>query len=328
MKKRALITGIGGQDGSYLAEFLIEKGYEVFGLARPDKDLGFVPKGVSIISGDLTDESSIQNAVQKSIPDEIYNLAGVTDLKTAYEQPEMTLKVNDKNIHILLDEALIVNSSVRFLQASSSEIFLPSEAPLDENSARDWQTTNPYAKAKLMADRDIVQASRADKGVFACSAILFNHESPRRSEKSVIRKITKTFAKIKLGQAPLLEIGNIELSRDWGFAGDYVRAMWSMLQQDKPEDFVIATGKIHSVKDVINVAAQTVGIELSWQGEGMEMLATDSAGKKIVQVNPEFYRPAEQYPKIGNIQKAEKTLGWKPEVDFQGLIEMMVRSEL
>ncbi|MSR85700.1 GDP-mannose 4,6-dehydratase [Candidatus Uhrbacteria bacterium] len=305
--KRALITGIGGQDGSYLSELLLAKGYEVFGLRKEDW-------------------GSLQKIVKESAPDEVYNLGGVTDLKTAYAEPEMTWKVNYESVGILLDECLKVNPKVRFLQASSSEIFLPSDVPLNEESPRDWDTKNPYAKAKMTADRDFITRYREEKNVFACSAFLFNHDSPRRSEKkSVLRKIARAFVRIHQGSQSSLSIGNVELSRDWGFAGDYVGAMWQILQADEPDDFVIATGKLHMVREAIDIAAHAVKIDLVWQGEGMQTFACDRSGRRIVEIAEEFYRPAERYPKVGDSRKAEKVLGWKPTVDFRSLIEMMVR---
>lgn len=293
--KRALITGLKGQDGSYLAELLRAKGYQVFGLV-----------------GDLADDRAVAAAVIGAKPDEVYNLGGITDLKTAYQSPEQTRAVNYRAVGVLLEAALKVNKNVRFFQASSSEIFLPSAEPLKENSPRDWETKNPYAQAKMMADRDFIQTPRKNDGVFCCSAILFSHESPRRSEKSVIRKITRTLVKIKLGLATELSVGNVELKRDWGFAGDYVLAMWRMLQSEKPEDFVVATGQVHRVREVIDQAAVWLDLD----------------PKLVIKIAPEFYRPAELYPKVGDIRLAEQILHWKPKISFEELIEMMVKADL
>ncbi len=326
--KKALITGVAGQDGSYLAELLVGKGYDVFGLVQQRMDRSYVPAAVHTLFGDLTDSESLKVAVQAAVPDEVYNLAGVTDLKTAYAKPEMTWKINYESVGVLLDASLKINPHVRFFQASSAEIFLPSPFPLNEESSRDWDTKNPYAIAKMSADRDFIVGSREKREAFACSAFLFNHESPRRSAAFVTRKITRTLAKVELGLASCLSIGNIEMSRDWGFAGDYVAAMWKMLQLDTPQDFVIATGKLHTVRDAINIAAQTLGLELVWHGEGMQTYAVDSAGKKIVEVEPELYRPIATSPKVGNICKAEKIMDWKPTVDFRALVEMMIKSDL
>ncbi|HEY4495904.1 MAG TPA: GDP-mannose 4,6-dehydratase [Candidatus Paceibacterota bacterium] len=328
MMKRALVTGITGQDGSYLAELLISKEYEVFGLARAGSSQKNVPRGVTILTGDLGVHDSLRVAVAESKPDEVYNLGGVSDHKTAFAFPEKTLDINYRSVGILLNESLKINKNVRFLQASSSDVFLASLSPLDENSARDWETKNPYAKAKLMADRDFIAGLREKGNAFACSAILFTHESPRRSEKGVGRKIVKTLTKIKLGREKCLQIGNLEMCRDWGFAGDYVSAMWRMLQLDKPEDLVIATGKIHSIKDWINLVAKVFDIKLTWQGEGANAYAVDEVGNKTVEVVPDFYRPTERYFKVGDIRKAEQVIKWRPKVNFEDLVEMMVKSDL
>lgn len=326
--KKAFITGVSGQDGSYLAELLLRKGYEVFGYAKEGSDLKNVPSDVKIFYGDLGDRNALTAAVNASAPDEVYNLAGVTDLKTAYAFPEMTMKLNFESVGMLFDAALNINPRVRFLQASSSEVFLPSASLLNEDAPRDWETQNPYTKAKLLADRDVVQKSRDDRDAFACSAILFTHESPRRTDRSVIRKTTSTLSRIKLGQASRLTIGNPDSCRDWGFAGDYAEAMWRMLQQDAPEDFVLASGELHTVRDAVSIAAKTLDLELHWKDEGMEAHAVDAEGKTIVDVSPDFYKPVEPNPKVGDIAKAEKILGWKPKIDFQSLVEMMVASDL
>lgn len=327
--KKALITGIAGQDGSYLAELLLSKGYAVFGLAREKDALKKnVTSDVQVLAGDLEDHDSLKVAVNTAVPDEVYNLGGVSDLKTAFEEPQKTFDINYTSVGVLLGASLAANKNVRFLQASSSEIFLPSASPLNEDSERDWGTDNPYAKAKMMADRDFVMNLRTEKGASVCSAILFNHESPRRSERSVIRKITRALSKIKRGEETPLHIGNLDMRRDWGFAGDYVLAMWQMLQLEQPGDMVIATGELHSVKDVIDAAAHVLDIQLSWHGEGMHAYATDSAGKKIVEVVPDFYKPTETYFKTGDIRKAKRMMGWEPKVGFEELVEMMVRADL
>ena len=328
MMKRALVTGITGQDGSYLAELLISKEYEVFGLARAGSSQKNVPRGVTILTGDLGVHDSLRVAVAESKPDEVYNLGGVSDHKTAFAFPKKTLNINYRGVGVLLGESLEMNKNVRFLQASSSDVFLPSEHSLNEDSARDWKTKNPYAQAKMMADRDFVAGLREKENVFACSAMLFTHESPRRLEKGVGRKIVKTLVKIKLNLEKSLQIGNLAMCRDWGFAGDYALAMWRMLQTDTPEDLVIATGKVHSIKDWINTAAQVLDIKLFWHGEGVNAYAVDDANSKIVEVVSEFYKPTEKHFKVGNIFKAEQTIHWKPKVNFEELVEMMVKSDL
>ncbi len=326
--KKALITGVAGQDGSYLAELLLPAGYEVFGLAKEDSDTRHVPEGVTLLRGDLTDDATLQRIVEVSEPDEVYNLASITDLKTAYTFPERTRDILYTSVAKLLDECMKANPSVRFLQASSSEIFLPSEKPLDEAASRAWETNNPYARAKMEADRDSIEQLRQKTGVFACSAFLFSHESPRRSPKAALRKITSTLVRIKAGLEPTLQIGNVEMLRDWGFAGDYARAMHAMLQHGTPEDFVIASGELHSVKEAINLAAGFLDTELTWDGAGIETVAYDRNGKKIVETAAEFYKDLEPLPKVGNASKAEKILGWKPSVPFSLLIEMMIAAEL
>jgi GDPmannose 4,6-dehydratase len=310
--KKALITGVAGQDGSYLAEKLLSEGYEVFGLERAGTNVQHVPDAVQMLHGDLADADSLTAAVNRALPDEVYNFAGVTTLQEAFADEERTVKINFESVGVLLRAAVAVNPSVRFLQASSSEIFLPSSTPLNEESPRDWETKNPYAKAKMMADRDVIQAARQNE-IFACSAILFNHESPRRTEQAAIRKITRTLAKISAGEETMLNVGNMEQTRDWGFAGDYIFAMHNMLQEDVPQDFVIATGVLHSVKEVIEVAAQTLGMKDVWNH---------------VEESSDLYRPVEVYPKVGDIQKAQRLLGWSPETNFQTLVEMMTRAEL
>ncbi len=328
VQKKALITGISGQDGHYLSELLLAKGYAVFGLARTTANLQHVSSGVKMLVGDLEDHDSLRSAVRKIVPDEVYNLAGIADLKTAYAFPEKTLELNCRSVGVLLNESLAVNPSVRFLQASSSEIFLPSPTSLNEKSLRYWNTDNPYAKAKMLADRDVIEAARSTRGTFACSAILFNHESPYRPEKYVTRKIARNLVKIKFGMEECMYLGNLDTRRDWGFAGDFVEAMWRMLQLDTPEDFIVATGKIHSIRDVVALVCGILKIDISWEGEGVESVVRDATGKVIVRVDPVFYKPDEQYPKFGNIEKAEKLIGWKPKVDFDTLIKMMVERDL
>lgn len=326
--KKALITGIAGQDGSYLAELLLSKGYKVFGLVQPKSNTQYVPQGADITYSDISNPQCIKTLVERTQPDEVYNLAGITDLKTAFAQPELTMKINCESVGALLNESIKINPRAHFLQASSSEMFLPSPTSLTEESPRDWETKNPYAKAKMMADRDFILPARESKNKFACSAILFNHESPRSHKSRVLKKITRTLIAIMHGTETCLHIGNIEMRRDWGFAGDYTDAMWSMLQLDAPEDLIIATGKTHSVKDVINITAELLGLTLSWQGEGVGACAYDSAGRKVVAVDPDFYKPTEKYPKVGDARKAEQIIGWKAQTKFQMLIKLMVDDAL
>jgi len=325
--KRALITGIAGQDGSYMAELLLVGDYHVFGLVQPSSDERYIPEGAKIVYGDLTDVQSIKTLITESMPDEVYNFAGITDLKTAFADPVRTMKINYESVETLIKETMQANSKARFLQASSSEIFLPSPDPLAEDSPRDWETENPYARAKMMADRDFVALARERGGRFACSAILFNHESPRRPEASVLRKITSTLAAIARGKEERLRIGNVTMKRDWGFAPDYVRAMHAMLQREEPEDFIIATGQLHSVQETIVAAAGVLGITLTWRGEGMGICAYDDTGKRVVEVDPAFYKAAEPFPKVGDVHKAAQTIGWEPETSFDSLIQILVDSQ-
>jgi GDPmannose 4,6-dehydratase len=308
--KKAFITGVAGQDGSYMAELLLSKGYEVFGLVQKGMGTGYAPKEVKIVEGEMGDATSLADVIRTIVPDEVYNFAGITDLKTAYAEPELTWRINYEAVDVLLRTSLKVNPKVKFLQASSSEIFVPSASPLNEESPRDWDTKNPYAIAKMTADRDVIQKNRSN-GAFACSAILFNHESPRRPETSLLRKVTSTLAKISRGESDALVVGNVEQLRDWGYAKEYVEAMWGMLQLDQPEDFVIASGELHRVQDVIEIAARCVGVTVT---EG------------LIRVSPELFRPAETHPKVGDTSKAKRLLGWEPRTSFHELIELMVRA--
>lgn len=322
--KKALITGIAGQDGSYLADLLLAKGYAVFGLVQSGSNMRYVPQGATVTHGDLGDPECLRALVEHAEPDEVYNLAGITDLKTAYEQPDLTMRINYESVAVLLGESARVNPQVRFLQASSSEVFVPSPTPLNEDSPRDWGTANPYAKSKMMVDRDVIVHAREHNARFAFSAILFNHESPRRAEVSALKKITRTLRAITRGEEECLHIGNIALRRDWGFAPDYVSALWSMLQITTPEDLVLATGNTHSVQEAIDLTAELLGMRLSWQGEGVETRAYDGGGRKVVVVDPSLYRPMEAYPKVGDRRKAERIIGWKAHTSFSTLIRSML----
>lgn len=309
MSKRVLVTGITGQDGFYLSKLLDEKGYEVFGF-----------------QGDLSDAEALARAVEEARPDEIYNLGGISDLGSAIKDPERTMRVNGEAPVKLLNQARAANPQVRFCQASSAEIFSrENPAPQDENAL--YGPTNPYGVAKLQAQQEI-KRQREEEGVFGCSAILYNHESPKRANRFVTRKITLTLAKIKLGLASELELGNLKAKRDWGFAGDYAEAMWLMLQQDKPDDYVISTGVAHTVRDFVNTASKALGLKLTWEGEGEKEIARDGVGNIVVKVNPEFYRPLEQNPVIGNNAKAKRILGWEPKTTFEELVKMMVEEDL
>ena len=314
-KKRALITGITGQDGSYLAELLLSKDYEVFGLVRRTSILNFerikhIQDRIKLISGDLLDQNSLMNTIKESTPDEIYNLAAQSFVPASWAQPVFTGEATALGVARMLEAIRAVNPKIKFYQASSSEMFgKVREVPQTEKT--EFYPRSPYGVAKLYGHWITVNY-RESYNMFCCSGILFNHESPRRGLEFVTRKVTNAAAKIKLGLANELRLGNLDAKRDWGFAGDYVRAMWLILQQDEPEDYVIATGVTHSVRDLIQIAFDYVN--LNWED--------------YVIVDPKFVRPAEVDLLLGDSTKAGKKLGWKPAVDFKSLIKMMVDEDL
>lgn len=313
--KRTLITGITGQDGSYLAEFLLEKGYKVYGLKRRtstenDENIKHIQKEIEFISGDLVDLSSLIQAVKRSKPDEVYNLGAQSFVGDSWSQPIYTAEVTALGALNMLEAIKQVKLDTHFYQASSSEMFgKVVEIPQQETTP--FYPRSPYGVAKVYGHWITVNY-RESFDLYACSGILFNHESPRRGIQFVTRKVTDAVAKIKLGHKAKLHLGNLDAKRDWGFAGDYVKAMWLMLQQDKPEDFVVATGKTHSVRDLVETAFNHVG--LKWEDY-------------VIQ-DPSFMRPAEVDLLIGNPQKAKRKLGWEPEVSFSDLIKMMVDHDL
>ncbi|MEP0762605.1 MAG: GDP-mannose 4,6-dehydratase [Chloroflexota bacterium] len=315
MTKRALITGITGQDGSYLAEFLLEQGYEVFGLVRRTSTVNFsriehIQDRLNLIPGDMLDQTSLQLALQQCEPDEVYNLAAQSFVQTSWTQPVFTGDVTALGVTRLLDAIRHVNPAIRFYQASSSEMFgKVREVPQRETTP--FYPRSPYGVAKVYGHWITVNY-RESYGLHATSGILFNHESPRRGLEFVTRKVTHNVAKIKLGMADELRLGNLDARRDWGYAGDYVRAMWLMLQQDKAEDYVIATGETHSVEELVTVAFEYVGLD--WQ-------------QYVVQ-DPRFMRPAEVDMLVGDASKAGKALGWEPKITFTDLIHMMVDADL
>lgn len=314
-KRTALITGITGQDGSYLAEFLLEKDYRVFGMVRRSSTEKFeriehLRGQIEIIQGDLLDQLSLNNVLRSVRPDEIYNLAAQSFVPTSWEQPILTGQFTALGVTRLLEAIRHENSAIRFYQASSSEMFgKVRETPQNENTP--FYPRSPYGVAKVYGHWITVNY-RESYRLFACSGILFNHESPRRGLEFVTRKVTDGVARIKLGLADHLALGNLEAKRDWGYAGDYVQAMWMMLQQDEPGDYVVATGKSHSVRDLVEVAFNRVG--MNWED--------------YVRVDPKFIRPAEVDVLVGDASKARGVLGWKPNADFKQLVEMMVDSDL
>lgn len=313
--KRALITGITGQDGSYLAEFLLKQGYEVFGLVRRSSTINYeriahIQDDVHLISGDILDQTSLQKALTIAEPEEVYNLAAQSFVQTSWQQAVFTGDVTAIGVTRILDAIMTVNRDIRFYQASSSEMFgKVVESPQKETTP--FYPRSPYGVAKVYGHWITVNY-RESYDLHATSGILFNHESPRRGLEFVTRKVTYHAAKIKLGLANKLPLGNLDAKRDWGFAGDYVRAMWLMLQQDTPDDYVVSTGKTHTVQYLVECAFECVG--LNW--------------KDYVYQDPNFMRPAEVDLLIGDPGKAKDKLGWEPQVDFETLVEMMVKADL
>ncbi|HEY2497933.1 MAG TPA: GDP-mannose 4,6-dehydratase [Candidatus Angelobacter sp.] len=312
---RALITGVTGQDGSYLAELLLEKRYEVHGMVRNigrnnHDRLSSAGRQIHFVEADLTDQPSLDRAMQEIKPDEVYNLAGQTFVPVSWSQPVLTMETTGMGALRMLEAIRRHAPGAKFLQASSAEIFgKPEGGPQTEISR--LRPRNPYGAAKLFAHHMTINY-RESYGIFACSCIAFNHESPRRGVEFVTRKISQQVARIKMGTATKLKLGNVEARRDWGFAGDYVRAMWLMLQQPKPDDFVIATGITHGLKDFLEIAFAYA--DLDW--------------KKHVEIDPALVRPAEDDPLSGDAGKANRILGWRPEVSFKQLVEMMVEADL
>jgi GDPmannose 4,6-dehydratase len=338
--KKALITGITGQDGSYLTELLLDKGYEVHGIIRRSSSFntgridhlyeaashGDVP--LFLHYGDLDDSSSLNRVLEKNRPDEIYNLGAQSHVKVSFDVPEYTSNVDGVGALRLLDAIRETGIKTKFYQASSSELYgKVQEVPQTEKTP--FYPRSPYAVAKLYAYWITVNY-RESYDLFACNGILFNHESPRRGRTFVTRKIVEGLVKYKLGLADTLYLGNIEAKRDWGFAGDYVKAMWLMLQQQEPEDFVISTGKTSSVRDFLEICLEKIGINAKSNGkEGVdEQYIEVGTGKVVVGIDPKYFRPAEVDLLIGDCSKAKKILGWKPEVDLAGLIQMMIDSEM
>lgn len=339
--KKALITGITGQDGAYLADFLLKKGYEVHGIkrrsssfntARVDhlyKDPHEADVHFFMHYGDLTDATNLIRIIQDVQPDEIYNLAAQSHVKVSFETPEYTANADALGTLRLLEAIRILNleERTRFYQASSSELFGKAhEIPQCETTP--FYPRSPYAAAKLYAYWITVNYREA-YNLFTSNGILFNHESPVRGETFVTRKITRAIARIKMNLREKLYLGNLDAKRDWGYAGDFVEAMWLILQQDEPDDYVIATGESHSVREFVEKAFQEVGITILWEGSGIEEMGKDSeTGKMLVQVDPRYFRPTEVDFLLGDPSKARSKLGWEPKVFFDELVKMMVREEL
>ncbi len=334
MPPRALITGVSGQDGAYLSQLLLEKGYEVYGARRQGSasvlwrlaELGILGD-VQMVPFELLENANIQRTIDRVAPDEIYNLAAQSFVGLSFEQPVFTGDADGLGVTRILEAIRTVNPEIRFYQASSSEMFgKVTEIPQTELTR--FHPRSPYAVAKLYGHW-ITANYRESYGLHATSGILFNHESPLRGQEFVTRKITAGLARIKKGQQELLELGNMEAKRDWGFAGDYVDGMWRMLQQTKGDDYVLATGETHSIFEFLTKAADVAGFRLEWHGEGQNATAVDrGSNKTIVRINPKFYRPSEVDFLLGNSSKARDTLGWKPKVTLDQLVEMMGRADI
>lgn len=338
--KIALITGITGQDGSYLTEFLLEKGYEVHGIIRRASTFNTVRidhlfndpkignKTLFLHHGDMTDSSNINRLIEQVKPDEIYNLAAQSHVQVSFEVPEYTAETDAIGTLRILDAIKKSGVHSKYYQASTSELFggLPGTAPQNEKTP--FYPKSPYGAAKLYAYWITVNY-RESYDLFACNGLLFNHESPRRGETFVTRKITRAVASIVAGKQEKLSLGNLNAKRDWGFAGDYVEGMWMILQQEKPGDFVLATGETHTVREFVELAFKEVGITIRWEGSGIDEKGYDAETERVlVDVNPRYFRPAEVELLWGDPSKAEREIGWERKVNFPALVHMMVDSDL
>jgi GDPmannose 4,6-dehydratase len=339
--KKALITGITGQDGSYLAEFLLQKGYEVHGIKRRSslfntdridhlyQDPHVNNRHFFLHHGDLTDSSCLIRIIQEIQPDEIYNLAAMSHVAVSFEEPEYTANADALGALRLLEAIRILGleKKTRYYQASTSELFGKVQT-VPQNEQTPFYPRSPYAVAKLYAHWITINYREA-YGIYACNGILFNHESPQRGETFVTRKITRALARIKLGLQDCLYLGNLDAKRDWGHAKDYVEMQWLMLQQNEPEDFVIATGVQYSVREFVNLAAKELGIAIYWQGEGATEKGFDAkTGICLVAIDPRYYRPTEVETLLGDASKAKQKLGWDPKISFQELVTEMVQEDL
>lgn len=333
--KKALITGVTGQDGAYIAKFLLEKGYKVFGTYRRISTPNFwrmeylgVKDDVELLPFDLIDSPSIMTAIEKSQPDEIYNLAAQSFVEASFDQPIATGNISGLSVTRFLDVIKHMKPDAKFYQASTSEMYgKVQEVPQSEKTP--FYPRSPYAAAKLYAHWITVNY-RQSYGLFASSGILFNHESPLRGEEFVSRKVTDGVARIKAGKISHIELGNLDAKRDWGYAPDYVECMWLMLQHSRPDTFVIATGRNHTVRQLVENAFSCAGFEIAWEGKGTEEVGKDrKTGKTLVKINPKFFRPAEVDILLGDPSKAKRELGWNPEkTSFEDMIKMMVEADL
>lgn len=338
--KKALITGITGQDGSYLTEFLLNKGYEVHGIIRrastfntkrvdhlfENPEIG--NRTLFLHHGDLTDSSNLNRLIEKIEPNEIYNLGAQSHVQVSFEVPEYTAETDAIGALRILDAIKEIGIKSKFYQASTSELFggMLGTEPQNENTP--FYPRSPYAAAKLYAYWVTINYREA-YDIFACNGILFNHESPRRGETFVTRKVTRAVANIIKGVQDKVSLGNLDAKRDWGFAGDYIEGMWLMLQQDKPDDYVLATGETHTVREFAELAFKEVGMEIEWQGKGVYEKGVDKkTGKTLVDVNPRYFRPTEVELLLGDASKANNKLGWKPRTSFEELVHIMVEEDV
>lgn len=330
--KKALITGITGQDGSYLAELLLEKGYEVYGIMRRKSVVDYgnvkhIKDKIKFIYADMTDLTSLINAMRISQADEVYNLAAQSFVGTSWEQPLATAEIDAIGVTNMLEAIKVVKPTARFYQASTSEMFgLVQEIPQKETTP--FYPRSPYGVAKLYGHW-ITKNYRESFNMFACSGILFNHESERRGKEFVTRKITDAAARIKFGLQECVELGNLDAKRDWGHSKDYVNAMWLILQQETPDDYVIATNETRTVREFVEKAFSIAGINIEWKGSGIDEIGINKDnGKTVVKINPLYFRPAEVELLIGDASKAEKKLGWTRQVSFEKLVERMVQNDM
>ena len=330
--KRALITGVNGQDGSYLAELLLEKGYKVYGLMRRKSSVDYgnvehIKDKIEFIYADMADVVSLTNAMRISQADEVYNLAAQSFVGTSWEQPVATAEIDGIGALNMLEAIRMIKPNAKFYQASTSEMYGLVQA-IPQNEDTPFYPRSPYGVAKLYGHW-ITKNYRESYDMYACSGILFNHESERRGKEFVTRKITDAVARIKFGVQEVLELGNLDAKRDWGHAKDYVRAMWLMLQQDEADDYVIATNETRTVREFVERTFMYVGIEIIWEGREVNEIGKDKAtGKTVVKINPDFFRPAEVDILIGDPIKAETKLGWKREIPFVELVERMIKNDL
>ncbi len=334
--KAAVITGITGQDGAYLAELMLGKGYKVFGTYRRTSSVNFwrieelgiaAHPNLHLVEYDLTDLASSVRLLESTKATEVFNLAAQSFVGVSFDQPITTAEITGIGPVNLLEAIRIVNPAIRFYQASTSEMFGKVQA-IPQVESTPFYPRSPYGVAKLYAHWMTINY-RESYNIFGCSGILFNHESPLRGREFVTRKITDSFAKIKLGKLDVLELGNMDAKRDWGFAKEYVEGMWRMLRADKPDTYVLATNRTETVRDFVSMAAKAAGFELAWEGKAEAEVGVDrKSGKKLVRVNPKFYRPAEVELLIGNPEKAKRELGWEPMTTLEQLCQMMVEADI